>query len=100
MTAIRMLRILLLLVCAVMTMGVDSCHPTAPPCEDIGESCGSCEGNGLCLGLCPEGQGGVCISNYSSLGCTKDADCPANEDCVSVRGGTDYCTGACVTPCR
>ena len=97
MTTIRMLRILLLLVCAVMTMGVNSCHPTAPPCENIGESCGS-SGEGLCMGLCPEGQGGVCVRDYSSLGCIKDADCPADEDCISVRLGTDYCGGACVKP--
>jgi hypothetical protein len=80
------------------TTTTTSSHPTAPPCADLGESCGSC-GNGICFGLCPEGQGGVCTSNYSSIGCINDAECPADEDCVSVRLGTDYCGGACVKPC-
>src|SRR5262245_31249935 len=71
---------------------------TLPYCDSPGQPCGSC-GNGTCIGACPEGHGGLCTINYSSIGCVSDQQCPPGEVCFSVRLGTDYCGGACFSLC-
>lgn len=56
-----------------------------PPCSNIGGSCGSCVGGGVCVQLCGHSCTRGCLAIQGNTGgtCTSDGQCPPGKLCAT-----------------